>query len=600
MEKDERKKENKKEKKYKKAGMVGWYDPGQLANTGLQVVISETLGRHADRRIVQSLAQTELPPDKPYHDMSQETGDFWIDYVSDVGDGFNSTCTMAYYLTEPVLNLNGEETHPGRVLVFGGDEVYPIASQKFYQDKLLLPYKAVFPRKGKGNPDAPRAFAVPGNHDWYDSLVGFTFHFLERHFADNSYFCGWRTIQDRSYFAIKLPAGWWLFGTDMQLGSSLDSPQMKYFQNLVKKHVGENDKIILCNAEPYWITDAMARDNEGSGNQAMGFFEGHILQNKAVVFIAGDRHYYRRHEEQTDEPKQNVTDCTGKRQKIVAGGGGAFLHPTHKEPVDTVGRKPVYDLKASFPDPAVSARLNWRNWAFLRWNWKFGLLTGFLYVLTARAFIATHLGQYGLSEFWIAIKAAFRGTLTEPFSLFWVAAILLGFIFFTDKTSRWFRWIGGVLHGLAHLTGVFLVAWAVSRFVNPAQVPLGWTTWQLLEAGLFLFIGGFFVGPFIMGAYLFFSLNVFGKHHNEALSALRIEDYKNFVRFKIKENGDLTIYPVGVKEVIKDWPDPTKLRGKRIKPNNPKKENEAFLIEGPICYVKRPAEAVTHPDDSDE
>jgi hypothetical protein len=423
------------------------------------------------------------------------------------------------------------------------------------------------------------------------SIVGFSFHFLERHFAAVSYFCGWRTVQDRSYFAVKLPGGWWLFGTDMQLGSSLDSPQMKYFQDVVEKHV-KDDKIILCNAEPYWITDAMYRGKPEFSNPAMGFFEGHILQNKAVVFIAGDRHYYRRHEEQTDEPKENVTDCTGKRQKIVAGGGGAFLHPTHKEPVDTVGRSPEYDLKKSFPEPAVSARLGWLTLAFLRWNLKFALLIGFLYVLTARSFLTTHLGQYGLRDFWTALKAAFHGTLTEPFALFWVVAILLGFIFFTDKKSKWFRWIAGALHSLAHLTGVFLVAWLVSRWVDPLHIPVTWTTWQLLWAALLIFIGGFVVGPTIMGIYLFLSLNVFGKHHNEAFSAMSIEDYKNFVRFKIKENGDLTIYPVGVKKVFKDWPDPTKLRGKRIVPNNPSKDNEAFLIEGPICYVKRPAEPV--------
>jgi hypothetical protein len=621
MDNEEPKKEQKKEKKYKKAGMTGWYDPLQLAKTAVEVVISETLGRHSDRRITQALASTDLPPDKPYHNMSEEVGDFWIDYVSDVGDGFNSTCTMAYYLTEPNLKLkrkkeDGEgseppeyETQTGRILVFGGDEVYPLATREFYQNKLVLPYKAVFPRKKVADPvtkkridvpNAPNVFAVPGNHDWYDSIVGFSFHFLERHFAAVSYFCGWRTVQDRSYFAIKLPGGWWLFGTDMQLGSSLDSPQMKYFQDLVKKHIGENDKIILCNAEPYWITDKMSRDRSESNNAAMGYFEGHILQKKAVVFIAGDRHYYRRHEEQTDEPKENVTDCTGKRQKIVAGGGGAFLHPTHKEPVDTVGRSPVYDLKKSFPDPDESARLGWRNLFFIRWNWKFGLLTGFLYVLTARAFISTHLGQYGLRDFWTAIKAAFHGTLTEPFSLFWVIAIILGFVLFTDKKSKWFRWIAGPLHSLAHLTGVFLVSWLVARWVNPALPPMLWTTLQLLFAGVLIYIGGFFVSPFIMGAYLFLSLNWCGRHHNEAFSALRIEDYKNFVRFKINENGDLTIFPIGVKKVFKNWPDPTKLRGKRIVPNKPEKDNEAFLIEGPICYVKLPAEAVEHPDEFQE
>ncbi len=75
-----------------------------------------------------------------------------------------------------------------------------------------------------------------------------------------------------------------------------------------------------------------------------------MLQNRVAVFIAGDRHYYRRHEDTK----------TGK-QKITAGGGGAFLHPTHNENVTRIGKWELYDLKASFPDPKISEKLGWLN-----------------------------------------------------------------------------------------------------------------------------------------------------------------------------------------------------------------------------------------------
>ena len=39
----------------KQAKMVCWHDPGQLLQTGKQVVISSILGRHADRRLLESL-----------------------------------------------------------------------------------------------------------------------------------------------------------------------------------------------------------------------------------------------------------------------------------------------------------------------------------------------------------------------------------------------------------------------------------------------------------------------------------------------------------------------------------------------------------------
>src|SRR5918993_3305558 len=422
--------------KFKRAKMVGWYDPGQLAKTGIQVAISTIFGRNADRRLFEAIAKkpevgTSVGPDLDVSD--QGDGEFWFDYIADVGDGFNSTYTMAYYLTEPTLRLGVEDTKPGQILVFGGDEVYPIASKDFYENNLIGPYETAFPRASPPNASAPYVFAIPGNHDWYDSLVEFSFNFLDNHFGPTRTFrkTGWRLAQRRSYFAIKLPAGWWLFGTDMQLGSALDTPQMEFFGEIMKT-LTPDDKIILCHAEPNWITKAMYPDLPQFDNRNIGFFEGRILKRRTNIFVSGDRHYYRRHEEVSPEPKANATDCTSKRQRIVAGGGGAFLHPTHMEAVDTVGSEPVYELKKSFPEPSESWMLGLRNLFFIIWNWKLGFVTGALYVLTARAFLSTYLGQYAFGEFYSALYTAIHGTLTETFSLFWVVAIFGGFFLFTD------------------------------------------------------------------------------------------------------------------------------------------------------------------------
>lgn len=56
-----------------------------------------------------------------------------------------------------------------------------------------------------------------------------------------------------------------------------------------------------------------------------------------------------------------------------------------------------------------------------------------------------------------------------------------------------------------------------------------------------------------MGIYLLVSLNVFGRHGNEAFSALAIQDWKNFVRMKIDRAGNLTIYPIGIRRVPRAW-----------------------------------------------
>lgn len=572
--------------------MVGWYSPLQLARTGVEVAISTIFGRHADRRLVQSAAKSDGPPDLPFHDASLADGDFWFDYVSDVGDGFNSTCTMAYFLTEPQLALQtkgtgsadapAHNTRQGRLLIFGGDEVYPIAGRDFYEERLIGPYNAVFPKPAQPDPQAPLVFAIPGNHDWYDSLTQFSFLFLEEHFGTQRSFCGWRSVQERSYFAIKLPAGWWLFGTDMQLGSSLDTPQMKYFRNVVKNHMAPDDRIILCNAEPHWITEAMYPDNPDYDNRSIGFFEGRILERRGVVFVAGDRHYYRRHEERIRPPKDDKAGRTAKKQRIVAGGGGAFLHPTHRENVPVVGTRPPYDLKASYPETSTSAVLNFWNVLFVLWNWRLGFATGALYLLTAHAFMSD-LGEYGWNDLAQALRTVVHDALTEPFALFWVALIIGGFILFTDTSSKVYKWIAGSIHALFHLIAVFLISWQAARIIDPVNGINYSSIPELLYAALLIFIGGFIVGPTIMGLYLLISLNVFGRHHNEAFSALKIQDYKNFLRFKIDKDGDLTIYPVGVKKVIRSWPT---AHDGRITPSSITDDNRPFLIEEPICVAK--------------
>jgi hypothetical protein len=55
-----------------------------------------------------------------------------------------------------------------------------------------------------------------------------------------------------------------------------------------------------------------------------------------------------------------------------------------------------------------------------------------------------------------------------------------------------------------------------------------------------------------MGAYLFISLRFFKRHSNEAFSALKIQDYKNFLRLRIDKHG-LTIYPLKIETVPRKW-----------------------------------------------
>jgi hypothetical protein len=94
-------------------------------------------------------------------------------------------------------------------------------------------------------------------------------------------------------------------------------------------------------------------------------------------------------------------------------------------------------------------------------------------------------------------------------------------------------------------------------------------------------LGGFVFGALIMGAYLLLSLNVFGRHGNEAFSSLSIQDWKNFLRLHINENGDLTIYPIGIKRVPRKWTKGRGAPGPALEPDDPA-ATKPELIEAPI------------------
>lgn len=570
--------------------MVGWYDPRQLVRTGWEVIVSAMFGKHADKRVIQAIADTGSLKDRLYHEIPEGgTEEFWFDYVSDVGDGFDSTYSVAYQLTRPTLSVStkdgkaAETTLQGQLLIFGGDEVYPTAGAKDYRERLVHPYDTAFPKKTAAqlkdpNTKQPPVFAIPGNHDWYDSLAVFM-----NLFCRQKAFCGWKTYQNRSYFALKLPRGWWLFGTDMQLSSSLDDAQMDFFGTIVDKHMAEDDRIILCNAEPYWITDKMYRNDPNYNNRNMGFFEGQILKGRSAVYVAGDRHYYRHHEEISNRGKAVDPESKSKKQRFVAGGGGAFLHPTHREGVDEIGRDRLYKLKASYPEDKTSFLLTFKNFGFPFLNPWFGFVTAVLYILTAQAFRAD-LSRFGLSEWTRAATAVLSDVVYEPTATFWVVLITLAFWFFTDTHSRYLRWFAGPLHAFVHFVAVFLLGWAAAYWFADLGPVL-----QVVASVLLLGVGGYLVGSLIMGIYLLVMLNIFGVHHNEAFSSLSLESYKNFLRFRISADGTLTVFPIGIERAVKDWKDGDGTQGEpglvpKRKPLPP--ENTPFLIEPPIVFEK--------------
>ena len=334
----------------------------------------------------------------------------------------------------------------------------------------------------------------------------------------------------------------------------------------------------------------MYRDDPNYNNRNMGFFEGHILDHRVAIHVAGDRHYYRRHEEFAIN-KKPVT-ASSKIQKLVAGGGGAFLHPTHREGVETVGRDHEYQLKASFPDHSTSFWLTFQNLFFPLFNLKFGLVTAILYLLTAQAFRAD-LSQFGLEKYPQAFAAVIGDLAYEPIATFWTVLLVAAIVFFTDTHSRVFRVFMGTLHAALHLLAVFGLGWAAAYLFSD----LG-PFWRFLSSVTLVAGGGYVLGSLLMGWYLLVGLNLFGVHHNEAFSALKIKDFKNFLRFRIDTDGTLTIFPIGIEKAITKWDRGiTEMSEPALVPAGPrlKESNTPFLIEKPIVFEKPIAETPLRP-----
>src|SRR4029453_5190986 len=95
----------------------------------------------------------------------------------------------------------------GRILVLGGDEVYPVASPEGYDHRLEGPRGAPLPLTA---PPPAHLYPPPGNHGWFDGLTGFM-----RLFGQGRWIGGWRTHQTRSYFAAQLPHRWGLWGGEI-------------------------------------------------------------------------------------------------------------------------------------------------------------------------------------------------------------------------------------------------------------------------------------------------------------------------------------------------------------------------------------------------
>ncbi|MEV6306105.1 metallophosphoesterase [Actinoplanes sp. NPDC051861] len=509
---------------------IGWLAPLLLLSTGLRALLAILFGAYLDKRELQNALDGDF-----FDHSATADGDIWLDYVADLGDGFDATYSVAYLLAQSELDIDGEKLPRGRLLLMGGDQVYPLASGDGYENRMKGPYRAALPEAPAGVP-RPTLFALPGNHDWYDGLTAFLRLFARR---KDGHIGGWRTEQRRSYFAVKLPANWWLFAVDEQFGAYIDDPQLLYFEKAARE-VGPDDRVILMTPSPTWVKAV----DKPEAYDAVDYFIRTILaptQAHVRVLVSGDLHHYARY--------------TGEdRELITCGGGGAYTLGTQDlpdqimvPPKETLtrsrSRSRPYDLAATFPNAETSTKLGWGVFHRLpRRNAGFATMLGIIQTLTMLA-MAGAASQGG------DIQRLFSIPLVLMLFIIMAATVLFAKPPGADAFAKHSRhWILGIAHGLAQIALAAGGTWV--------WLQLPFRDWQWPGP---LVVAAVVYGPLIAivstqlcALYLLIS-GRFGVNLNELFAGQGIEDAKSFLRMHIDAGGTLTIHPIGVNKVCKKW-----------------------------------------------
>jgi hypothetical protein len=587
---------------------VRWLAPGELARTAIKVALSSLFADYADRREVQAaLPATVLTL------AADADGGLWLDHVADLGDGFDSTYTVARMLAADELEVDpppGGSAAPvrlprARLLVMGGDEVYPTPSSTGYEDRLKGPYRAALP-PAAADP-APLLVALPGNHDWYDGLTAFL-----RLFAQRRPLGAWRTVQTRSYFAVQLPHRWWLVGVDTQLGTYIDDPQIRYFREHLSSVLQPGDAVIVAVPSPTWV--GTGRGDPDAFNP-LHYFErevveryrdltgGTVRETGAAVrlWITGDLHHYARYA----EALPGDAGEGAARQFVTCGLGGSYLLDTHQLPDSLELPSPSsrmterstprrYDLHSPWPTKERSRRLvggivagpprglPFRNPGF--WRLAGGIHGALLLLL---------LFTLGLEKGWnltgvlrlgrFADVAWFGGQV-----LVWGAGlyVLLALRPLTHlgrpRAPSEVFWAGlaQVVVGLAGMAALVIVPW-----------PTGWPDWFVLGLALLMTI----VGTGLVASYAFALYVIVSRLplvQGWQLAAQALEDVKGFVRLRVDPSGRLTLYPIVVDTVCHDWrlEPPDRVHGPpgSVRPEFAGPTPRPHLIEPPVVIDREP------------
>jgi hypothetical protein len=434
--------------------------------------------------------------------------DVWIDFVADTGDDVSVSRAVArllfseYELPDPDRPGATLVAPRGEILLLGGDTAYPVATAQEITNRVIAPWNQVLDEL----PEDPRPRVILGSNDAdvRPSVVGISQAMLQ-HYAEWArqfvrggkiekpralLLAGYTPVQNASYFALAVTHTVHLYAVDRQLRNP-DSRQSRFLGDIYREHPGTAAWVLL--PDPIYRFGNASKTGTAMVETLQLDFEA-----RDHFVLTGDVHHYQRLQR-------------GRMLQVVAGGGGAFLHPARL----VSGGLPH---EAQWPGAAQCRRL------LREVPWKIGAgRSGFLphLVLFLLFFPAISFGARFYERLGVIVAAPVATTL------------VLGAIYALIGGVRRRKAVLPLAFGAAFLTALLPVAGSLVVSRGLAQLGVSISLDLLTLATLMISV---FAGVFVFGGYLAL-LTALGFEHTQAFTALDHPGFKHVLRLRVRADG---------------------------------------------------------------
>ena len=313
------------------AQMVSWYDPRLLARMGVRTIVSSVFGQYADQRLMQAVTDPaddkELCPLRLQQSASRRSAPQRRPATRPAPSGSTTSPTSATASRPPTrwptCSRRTASTcaapascGTARSSSWAATSAIRRPPARNTRSGCCSPSTGLSPCASPIASCSPSPAITTGTTASTPSTACSAPRATSSRMPRATCIGGWQCQQHRSYWALRLPYNWWIWGADIQFSKYLDTCAGQLFRGDGRAD-GPRDNLIICLAEPSWMmADLQGQDEEEN------FFKITTIARaqgaRVVAVIAGDWHNYNRY-------YAHELDV----HFITSGGGGAFLHPTH-------------------------------------------------------------------------------------------------------------------------------------------------------------------------------------------------------------------------------------------------------------------------------